>query len=264
MKALVVGGASGLGRHGPRDRAASGRRRRAHEREGERSGQRHAGHDPHDPHNHRPHPPVFPPPLGATQRLPAPGPACPPSARARQGNQTPPPHAPRAAERGAGEAYPGVAATVRQDVQNIKALLRVFTAIARDVMRQDVDRDEVAAELEARLHEELDYRREAANLVRFGRLLTDDPEVRVPRVHRSLSTGRVLTMEFLDGYPIQDIMAPGVDQALKDGDLDADEAAELKKEIEAADFPGYSGGRGFGLGHRGGFGGPGGKHGFRP
>ena len=53
-----------------------------------------------------------------------------------------------------------------------------------------------------------------------------------------------------------------VDQALKDGDLDEDEAAELKKEIEDADFPGYSGGRGFGLGHRGGFGGPGGGHGF--
>src|SRR5213593_2371415 len=60
--------------------------------------------------------------------------------------------------------YPGVAATVRQDVKNVKALLRVFTGIARDIMRQDVDREEVAAELEARLHEELDYLNEAANL----------------------------------------------------------------------------------------------------
>jgi polyhydroxyalkanoate synthesis regulator phasin len=51
-----------------------------------------------------------------------------------------------------------------------------------------------------------------------------------------------------------------VDQAVADGDLDADEAAELKDEIEDADFPGYAGGRGlgFGLGHRGGPGGPGG------
>ncbi len=53
-----------------------------------------------------------------------------------------------------------------------------------------------------------------------------------------------------------------VDQALKDGDLDADEAAELKQNIEDADFPGYAGGRGFGLGPPGGFGAPGGRHGF--
>jgi len=112
--------------------------------------------------------------------------------------------------------YPGVAATVRQDVKNVKALLKIFTAIARDVMRQDVDREEIAAELEARLHEELDYLHEAANLERFRRLLADDPEVEIPRVHRALTTRRVLTMEYLEGYPIQDIMAPGVDQELKD------------------------------------------------
>ncbi len=112
--------------------------------------------------------------------------------------------------------YPGVAATVRQDVKNVKALLRVFAAIARDVMRQDVDPAEVAAELEARLHEELDYLHEAANLERFRRLLKDDREVMIPRVHRALSTRRVLTMEFLEGYPIQDVLAPGVDQELKD------------------------------------------------
>jgi predicted unusual protein kinase regulating ubiquinone biosynthesis (AarF/ABC1/UbiB family) len=126
------------------------------------------------------------------------------------------------AELASGEAvavkvqYPGVADTVRQDVKNVKALLRIFAAIARDVMRQDVDREEIAAELEARLQEELDYLNEASNLERFRRLLADDPEVMVPRVHRRLTTTRVLTMEFLEGYPIQDIMAPGVDQELKD------------------------------------------------
>src|SRR5439155_4948 len=70
--------------------------------------------------------------------------------------------------------YPGVAATVQQDLKNVKALLRVFTAMARDLARQDVDTGEVAAELEARLREELDYLNEAANLERFRRLLADD------------------------------------------------------------------------------------------
>jgi predicted unusual protein kinase regulating ubiquinone biosynthesis (AarF/ABC1/UbiB family) len=82
-------------------------------------------------------------------------------------------------------------------------------------MRQDFDREEVVRELEARLQEELDYRREAANVDRFRALFADDREVTIPRVYRELSSGRVLTLEFLDGYPLQDIMAPGVDEQLK-------------------------------------------------
>ncbi|HLK12997.1 MAG TPA: AarF/ABC1/UbiB kinase family protein [Candidatus Binatia bacterium] len=112
--------------------------------------------------------------------------------------------------------YPGVADTVEQDLKNVRALLRVLAGIARDVMRQDVDVEAVAAELEARLHEELDYRHEACNLALFGRLLADDPEVVIPRVYPRLSTRRVLTMGYADGYPLQDILAPGVEQTLKD------------------------------------------------
>jgi predicted unusual protein kinase regulating ubiquinone biosynthesis (AarF/ABC1/UbiB family) len=112
--------------------------------------------------------------------------------------------------------YPGVADTVHQDIKNIRALVRVFDSIARDVMRQDVDSKEVVRELEERLAEELDYRREADNLERFGKLLASDHEVIIPRVHRKVSAARVLTMDRLDGYPLQDIMAPGVDQELKD------------------------------------------------
>jgi len=112
--------------------------------------------------------------------------------------------------------YPGVAKTVAQDLRNVRALLRVLATLARDVMRQDVDPEEVATELEARLQEELDYRHEAANLARFRALLADDPEVEIPTVHEALSTRRILTMGYLEGYPIQDVMAPGVDAALKD------------------------------------------------
>lgn len=112
--------------------------------------------------------------------------------------------------------YPGVAKTVGQDLRNVRALLRVLATLARDVMRQDVDPEEVATELEARLQEELDYRHEAANLARFRTLLADDPEVEIPTVHPGLSTEHVLTMGYLEGYPIQDIMAPGVDEELKD------------------------------------------------
>ena len=111
--------------------------------------------------------------------------------------------------------YPGVGETVAQDLKNVRALVKALTAIVRDVMRQDFDREEVVRELEARLREELDYEREADNIERFRTLFARDREMVIPRVYRELSSKRVLTMELLDGYPLQDIMAPGIDEELK-------------------------------------------------
>jgi len=111
--------------------------------------------------------------------------------------------------------YPGVARTVAEDLRNVRSLVKATTAVVRDLMRQDFDREEVMRELEARLEEELDYRREADNVERFRTLFASDREVVIPRVHRAFSTKRVLTLDFLDGYPLQDVLAPGVDPALK-------------------------------------------------
>jgi predicted unusual protein kinase regulating ubiquinone biosynthesis (AarF/ABC1/UbiB family) len=111
--------------------------------------------------------------------------------------------------------YPGVAETVQQDMKNVRSLVKALTAVVRDVMRQDFDREEVVRELEARLWEELDYEREAANAERFRRMFASDREVMIPRVFRELSSKRVLTLEFLDGYPLQDLLVPGIDEELR-------------------------------------------------
>ncbi len=112
--------------------------------------------------------------------------------------------------------YPGVEETVVQDLKNVRALLSTMAKIGRDVIGQKIDASEVMRELEDRLREELDYVNEAANLTRFRRLFADDPEVEVPEPFAAFSSRRVLTMRALDGYPLQDILAPGVDQGLKD------------------------------------------------
>jgi predicted unusual protein kinase regulating ubiquinone biosynthesis (AarF/ABC1/UbiB family) len=112
--------------------------------------------------------------------------------------------------------YPGIEGTVAQDLENLRALLQILTRIGRDVMRQRIDTASVYRELEERLHEELDYRREAENLALFRRLFADDEEIEVPEVFPELCTRHVLTMGFLDGYPLVDVLAPGVDQELKD------------------------------------------------
>jgi predicted unusual protein kinase regulating ubiquinone biosynthesis (AarF/ABC1/UbiB family) len=112
--------------------------------------------------------------------------------------------------------YPGVEDTVDQDLKNVRALLATMERIGRDVMKQKIDATEVARELEDRLREELDYVNEARNLTRFRALFADDPEVEIPEPFPQFSSRRVLTMRALDGYPLNDILAPGVDQELKD------------------------------------------------
>jgi predicted unusual protein kinase regulating ubiquinone biosynthesis (AarF/ABC1/UbiB family) len=112
--------------------------------------------------------------------------------------------------------YPGVEATVEQDLRNLRVLLQALTRIVHDVMQQDFDPTDVYRELEERLHEELDYVHEANNVALFQRMFADDPEVMIPRVYPDLCSRRVLTLEEMTGYPISDILAPGVDQELKD------------------------------------------------
>ena len=112
--------------------------------------------------------------------------------------------------------YPGVEETVEQDLKNLKALLQTFTMIGRDVMRQKIDPSEVYQELEARLREELDYVNEAKNIQRFQKMYRDDDEIIIPDVSPELSSRRVLTMGHVEGYPLQQILGPGVDQELKD------------------------------------------------
>jgi len=112
--------------------------------------------------------------------------------------------------------YPGVEETVEQDLKNLKALLHTVTLIGRDVMRQDIDQSEIYEELEARLHEELDYVNEAKNIGLFRRMFAADDEVLIPRVYPKLSSRRVLTMSEIIGYRFAEVLAPGVEQELRD------------------------------------------------
>ena len=112
--------------------------------------------------------------------------------------------------------YPGVEETVEQDLKNLKALLSALTLILRDVMRQNFDASELYQEMEERLREELDYVNEANNIAIFQRLFAGDDEVIIPRVYPDFSSRRVLTLEFIEGYKFNEVLAPGVDRELKD------------------------------------------------
>src|SRR4051812_39848748 len=90
--------------------------------------------------------------------------------------------------------YPGVAEAVDTDLRNATLLLPLVKRLA-----PGLDAQALAAEMRERIGDELDYELEAQNQRRIERLLRGHPFVRVPRVHTSVSTRRVLVSEYVEG-----------------------------------------------------------------
>lgn len=106
--------------------------------------------------------------------------------------------------------YPGIDEAVRADLENSDTLVKM----ARVFMR-DVDVRTALEELHEHLLLELDYTLEAKNIADFLAAYEGDPEVAIPAVYPELSTARVLTMDYLEGYKITEIMNAGADPELK-------------------------------------------------
>lgn len=111
--------------------------------------------------------------------------------------------------------YPGVEQAIRSDLANTELvttfLKLLFTAMAGS-FRADVRT--VAAEISARIGEEIDYRNEAANQQQFADLYRGHPFIRVAEVLPELSTRRVLTMDLVDG--LRYTKALSAEQRLRD------------------------------------------------
>ncbi|MGL4727529.1 MAG: ABC1 kinase family protein [Bosea sp. (in: a-proteobacteria)] len=90
--------------------------------------------------------------------------------------------------------YPDMESAVEADLSQLEVLF----AIHRQ-MDPAINTREIAKEIGARVREELDYTREAAHAALYADMLAGTPEVRVPAVHRELSTKRLLTMGWLEG-----------------------------------------------------------------
>jgi predicted unusual protein kinase regulating ubiquinone biosynthesis (AarF/ABC1/UbiB family) len=107
--------------------------------------------------------------------------------------------------------YPGVSRSISSDVDNLGVLLRLSR-----VLPVGLDVDPLLAELKRELRREADYRREADNTERYAKLVSDDPGVLVPAVHRDLSTRHVLATDRIHARPIEDLRSPEHDQARRD------------------------------------------------
>ncbi|MDP6121490.1 MAG: AarF/UbiB family protein, partial [Rhodospirillales bacterium] len=97
--------------------------------------------------------------------------------------------------------YPDMRSAVEADLVQLKLAFTIYQRYDRAI-----DPGEIHVELSARLREEVDYQREAANLGLFGHILAREPTVIVPKPVKKLSTDRLLTMTWLDGAPLLDFI----------------------------------------------------------
>jgi len=90
--------------------------------------------------------------------------------------------------------YPDVALQVRADLASVPLLVRLLRLVV-----PGVEAEAVAAEIRARILEELDYRSEARWQEAFAARWAGHPFFAIPRVVPSHSTGRVLTTAWAEG-----------------------------------------------------------------
>jgi len=96
--------------------------------------------------------------------------------------------------------YPGMASAVEADLHQLKLAMSLYERYDRAVTTA-----EIHAEISDRLREELDYEREAAHMRLYGKILRGESGVAVPVPIPELSTGRLLSMTWLEGTPILDV-----------------------------------------------------------
>jgi len=90
--------------------------------------------------------------------------------------------------------YPDMQSAVESDLGQMRAAL----AIGRQLFGS-VDTREIAEEISDRIREELDYGREARAMALYRGFFQGRDDIAVPEPIFSLSTGRLLTMEWLEG-----------------------------------------------------------------
>ena len=97
--------------------------------------------------------------------------------------------------------YPDMASTVEADLRQLKLVLAIFERYDRAVSTKEVQK-----EIADRLREELDYAQEAKHIALYRHILGKVEGVHVPDTLPDLCTDRLLTMTWLDGEKLVNIV----------------------------------------------------------
>jgi ubiquinone biosynthesis protein len=108
---------------------------------------------------------------------------------------------------------------IRQAVEvDLEIMLHLATLMERHIEELAFHRPvRIVEEFARTLEREIDYTIEATNMERVHGQFLDDPSIYIPKVYRGATTSRVLTMEFVEGIKVSDLVqiaAAGLDRNL--------------------------------------------------
>ena len=103
--------------------------------------------------------------------------------------------------------YPDMQSAVESDLGQLRTLL----AVGRQMFAA-IDTREIAVEIAERIREELDYEREAKAMALYANFFADREDIAAPVAFPELSTGRLLSMSWLEGRGLMQFLDTDQDQ----------------------------------------------------
>lgn len=103
---------------------------------------------------------------------------------------------------------PGVREVVRADLESLSQLASFVDE--RTPLGPRLGASRMLGQFKRSMEDELDYRKEAANLALFARLAADEPALTIPGVLADYSTDSVLTLDYVAGKKVTDVTPLGL------------------------------------------------------
>ncbi|HHN81448.1 MAG TPA: AarF/ABC1/UbiB kinase family protein [Methanomicrobia archaeon] len=105
---------------------------------------------------------------------------------------------------------PNIRRTIEIDIEIMRTLARRMSGLV--AQRSPYEPEEIVDEFAKTIRKELDYMLESAHARKFYHIFEDDDEVRIPRIYTSITTRRLLAMEYIDGVNIKELLKEGYTQ----------------------------------------------------
>ncbi len=97
--------------------------------------------------------------------------------------------------------YPDMQSAVNADLNQFKLILNLFEKYNKAIKTK-----KIFSEIKDRLIEEIDYEDEIKNINIFEKIFKFDKSVNIPKIYRNSSTKRLITMTWLDGQSLDNIL----------------------------------------------------------
>jgi len=106
--------------------------------------------------------------------------------------------------------YPGVAESMESDLKMVKPFAKLLFKIS------DSDIDYYMTEVQLRLLEETDYNLEVQRSMEISRLCKPLKNIHFPKYYPEFSSSRIITMDWIEGFHLDEFIATNPSQKLRD------------------------------------------------